>query len=83
MSTQNIGHISVTEFRTKDKDIFASHIFNFSDDLSTSPELILVSFESWDSNESNDGTCSSGGVDGAEFCAILPVAKTHNADNVN
>ena len=50
---------------------------------STLSELILVSFESWDSNESNGGTISSGGVDGAELWTILQVAKTHNTDDLN
>ena len=29
MTTQNIRHISVTEFRAQDKDIFTSYIFDF------------------------------------------------------
>ena len=39
--------------------------------------------ESWDSNESNDATISSEGVDGAELWTNLQVAKTHNTDDVN
>ena len=72
MSTQNIRHISVTKFRTKNTDICTSHIFSILVNpdrnlgWSTPPELILVSFESWDSNESNDSTISSACVDGAE-----------------
>ena len=88
MSTQTIRHISVTEFRTKEKEISTSLILDFGKPIrnlgwSTPSELMLVSFERWDSNESNDGTITYGGVDGAELWTSLQVAKTYNTDDVN